>query len=137
MDKGSLKSSNIRGRFFHLVGGKGDFRNGVHPFMHGTTLPVPIFLGLHFVRAGKDADGLVHALHCDPELYPVLLWLPTGEFGTLLVAQVEFDPAGKCGRLSVRENNAARLGKRNILPNRSGEGRNRAENLAVGFVPGV
>jgi hypothetical protein len=65
MDKSSLKSSNIRGRFFHLVGGKRDFCNGVHPFMHGTTLPVLIFLGPHFTRAGKDADGLVHALHYD------------------------------------------------------------------------
>jgi hypothetical protein len=30
--------------------------------MHGPTLPVPVFVGLHFVKAGVFADSLVHAL---------------------------------------------------------------------------
>src|SRR5579864_2220755 len=64
MDKSSLKSSNIRGRFLHLVSRKGDLHNRVHAFMRGQFLPVLVFVGLHLVEAGIFADNLVHALLC-------------------------------------------------------------------------
>src|SRR5450759_2557602 len=61
MDKSSLKSWNIGGRALHRVGGKGDFSNRVHALLRGPAMPVPIFVGLHFIEAVIDADGLVHA----------------------------------------------------------------------------
>lgn len=52
----SLKSCNIRGRALHRVSCKCHFRDGVHAFLHGAALPVPIFIGLHFLEAGIRAD---------------------------------------------------------------------------------
>src|SRR5205809_40356 len=71
MDKSSLKSGYIRGRALHRVSGKGDFGNRVHPLMHGPTLPVPIFVGLHFIEAVIDTYRLVHAFPCSTA--PLLL----------------------------------------------------------------
>src|SRR6476646_4267649 len=53
------------------------------------------------------------------------------------LGKIKLDPARECRRLPVRENNTARLGKRDIIANGSGERRNRAENLAIGFVARV
>src|ERR1017187_7411952 len=61
-DKRSLKSWYILSRALHRVSGKGDFNDCSHPFMHGSALPIPIFVRFHFLVAGVDADGLVHAL---------------------------------------------------------------------------
>jgi hypothetical protein len=37
--------------------------------MHGAALPVPIFVGLHFLLTGVFPDGLLHAL-CLPASAP-------------------------------------------------------------------
>ena len=55
-----MKSWYIRGHAFQRVRSGGKFGNRVHPFVHGPALPVPIFIGLHFIEAVIDADGLVH-----------------------------------------------------------------------------
>ena len=57
-----MKSWYIGGHAFQRVGGGGEFGNRLHPFMHRAALPVPIFVGLHFLVAGVFTDGLVHAL---------------------------------------------------------------------------
>src|SRR5450432_2060305 len=64
MDKSSLKSLNIRRRFLRLVSRKGYIRNGVHPFVDGQLLPVPVFILLHGIKACKRADRLVHMFVC-------------------------------------------------------------------------
>jgi len=56
-----FKSLKIPTRFLHGVGRTSEFGNGAHAFMDGPALPIPIFTGLHFLLAGVDADGLVHA----------------------------------------------------------------------------
>ena len=61
MDKSSLKSGYIRGRALHRISGKSHFSNRIHSFMDRPALPVPILVGLHFIQAVIDADGLVHA----------------------------------------------------------------------------
>jgi hypothetical protein len=37
--------------------------------MHRPPLPVPVFVGLHFIEAGVFADGLVHAWLAGPLLF--------------------------------------------------------------------
>src|SRR5664280_409299 len=64
MDKSSLKSSNIECRFLHLVSREGDLNNCVHPFIHGPTLPVAIFVGLHLIEVRVGADHFVHWFVC-------------------------------------------------------------------------
>jgi hypothetical protein len=64
MDKSSLKSSNIGGRFLHLVSRKGKGRDRVHTFGHGYTLPFPVFISLQVFMAGVGADYLVHVPFC-------------------------------------------------------------------------
>ena len=59
-----MKSSNIRGRFLHLVSRKGDLRDRVHALMGEAFLPVPIFIGLHGVETAERADNLVHVPIC-------------------------------------------------------------------------
>jgi hypothetical protein len=39
----------------------GEFGNGIDTLMHGPTLPVPVFVSLHFLEPTVLADGLVHA----------------------------------------------------------------------------
>jgi hypothetical protein len=46
----------------YRVSGKIDFLYRIHPFMHGPTLPVPIFVSLHFLQAGVLAYDRVHPL---------------------------------------------------------------------------
>ena len=67
MDKSSLKSGYIRGRALHRIGGKSHFSNRIHSFMDGPTLPIPILVGLHFIEAVIDANGLIHASGCSTE----------------------------------------------------------------------
>ncbi len=61
MNKSSLNSSNIRGGFFQQVSRDGHLCNGVHALMGRPTLPVPIFVGFHFVVTAIDANRVVHA----------------------------------------------------------------------------
>src|ERR1700733_9772892 len=61
VDKSSLKSECIRPHTLHLVALFRKFPNGSQPLMHGPALPVPIFVGFHFIEAGVLANGLVHA----------------------------------------------------------------------------
>jgi len=60
-DKRSLKSWNIRNRAFHRVSSKSNLGDRIHTLIHGTALPVPVFVSLHFLSTGIGADGLVHA----------------------------------------------------------------------------
>src|SRR5208283_2066233 len=61
VDKSSLKSECIRSHTLHPIALFRQFRNGGHALMHGSALPVPVFVGFHFVEAGVLTDGLVHS----------------------------------------------------------------------------
>ena len=114
-DKRSLKSWNIRGRALHRVSGKGDFRNCVHPFIHGPTLPVAIFVGLHFLLALQSPVHGVAAVrppvsapcfaapgqdqrtwknHCRVPPRPRVALLPTGPNA--------MPPSAPCSHLTLR-----------------------------------
>jgi hypothetical protein len=45
-----------------IEGGPDHLFNRVHPFPHGAALPVPVFVGLHFVEAVVLADCQIHAV---------------------------------------------------------------------------
>ena len=60
---------------FEFVGGADQLLDGIHPLMHGPALPIPVFVGLHFVKAGVFADRLVHArLAARPDWLLLLLF---------------------------------------------------------------
>src|SRR5271154_2750133 len=61
-NKSSLKSwLNIAGGFLPVELRQRKLCGGVDPLTHGAALPVPIFIGLHLVKAGVLVNGLVHA----------------------------------------------------------------------------
>jgi len=56
MDTSSLKSSNIRSGFLHLVSRKGDLRNRTHAYVGGKFLPISIFIIAGLSLKGKSAN---------------------------------------------------------------------------------
>src|SRR5579859_4274328 len=59
-DKSSLKSSNILTHVFHRLRSPRYFGNRSHPLVNGPVLPVPVFIGLHFLKAVISPNDSVH-----------------------------------------------------------------------------
>jgi hypothetical protein len=61
-DKSSLKSSNILTHVFHRIRSPRHLGNRTHPLVNGPALPVPVFIGLHFLEAVISAYNCFHTL---------------------------------------------------------------------------